>query len=106
MRVVAILVVYVILVSVGVLAFASWKYSGKGYQRITGFIEDEILLSDGSRWNVYYLDNHRVHGWRIGDKIKLISSRGFYYYDWLMLNLTAEDAVHVKCVEDQTWGTK
>lgn len=82
------------------LLFAGWTYSG-GKQVIVDTYADGILtMRNGSEWMVFVEDRYRAKTWKQGDLVKLIYSKGFYYFDYLALNLYLNDVVHVKAVAD------
>jgi hypothetical protein len=81
-------------------AVVAWRYGGAKEVIIEKIEVNIITMTNGSQWLVYEEDMYRAKKWEKGDIIKLIYSKGFFYYDFLALNKTKEDVVHFKCVGD------
>jgi hypothetical protein len=77
-----------------------WRYSGAKEVIIKEIKGNIITMTNDSEWMVYNEDLYRAKTWGEGDEVKLIYSKGFWYFDFLALNLYRNDVCHVKCVGD------
>ena len=86
------------LLILSLLLFAAWTYSGSRELTYVSMDGNEMTLSNSSRWLVHEVS--RAKKWEQGDRIKLIEVPTLFPYNYLALNLTREDCVHVRCLED------
>ena len=82
------------------LLFAGWRYSGAKEVEIQDYRDGILYMTNNSEWLVYEQDQYRAEKWEKEDKVKLIYSKGFYFFDFLALNVTRADCVHVRAIND------